>query len=120
MGARNNVYTPIDTMTATIANAASLSDVQNASGMRPVGLQMPAAWTTAALTFAVSYDKGVTYAPLYDGAGNEYTVQAAASRAIALDPAVFSGVRYFKIRSGTNGSPVTQGAARAIGIMVQK
>lgn len=104
------------TFTATIANGASLSGAVDLGTMRPGRMTLPAAWTAAAGTFAVSAD-GVTYGPLYDWAGTEVSIASAsmvASREIVLDPTLFLSVRYLKVRSGTNGAPVNQGAARAI------
>ena len=112
------------TVTATIANGASLSSAVNipktspqSTNPRSVAIIMPAAWTTANLTFFVSAD-GVNYTELYDGQGNEYTVVAAASRYILLDPAVFTNITNFEIQSGTTGSPVNQGAARTLTVTV--
>lgn len=62
-----------------IANGASLSGGDAMAGSPPMAIQMPAAWTTANLTFQCSAD-GTTYADVYDKDGAEYTVTAAASR----------------------------------------
>ena len=101
--------------TLTILNGASLSGALDLtiSGGPPVGIQMPAAWTAANLTFQVSFD-GTTYQDFYDSAGTEIAVTAAAARFIALDPTNYFGVRFVKIRSGTSGVPVNQLADRAI------
>jgi hypothetical protein len=77
----------------------------------------PAAWTAAAITFQASPD-GVTYYDLWFNDA-EYTIASAtvataAARSIVLDPAVFYGIRYLKLRSGTSAAPVNQGAARTI------
>lgn len=104
---------PYGSANATIANGASLSDAVDLGGKLLGGILMPAAWTAANLTFQASAD-GVTYGNVYDAVGDEYTVTAAASRFIALDPSMFSGAQYVKVRSGTAGSPVNQGAARVI------
>jgi hypothetical protein len=102
--------------TVTIASGQSLSPAFDAGAGRLAALVMPAAWTAAAITFQGSAD-GSTYADLYDDQGNEATVQAAASRAIALDvlAPLVGAFRYLKVRSGTGGAPVNQAAARAIG-----
>ncbi len=104
-----------------IANGASLSstggDASGAitvTGKALVGLQMPSAWTAANLTFSGSMDGGATYNDLYDEVGTERSVVAAASRSITLDPAKFLGLTHIKVRSGTTGTPVNQGAARTI------
>lgn len=109
--------------TVSIANGESLSGALSLTpGTRQlVALQMPAAWTAASLTFAVSAD-GTTYVPLYwDGA--EYTILAAGgattSTGVSLEPAAFAGWAYVKVRSGTSGSAVNQGAARSITVLTR-
>lgn len=98
----------------TIANGASLSGVADLTGFMLAGIQMPAAWTAASLTFQVSID-GTTYTDMYATDGTEVTVTgAAASRFLAFVPSDFAGARYLKVRSGTTGSPVNQGAARTL------
>lgn len=105
--------------TATIANAASLSDSVSTSRTNIIGLIMPAAWTAAALTFQASID-GDNFYDLYDQAGNEFNVPAAASRHIGgLDALAFGSFNYLKIRSGTAATPVNQGAARAITLILR-
>jgi hypothetical protein len=109
--------------TAVIANGASLSDaIELGDGVRQVcGIQMPAAWTAASLTFAVSAD-GITYSPLYFDTG-EYTVAAGAgavaSAGISLEPRAFAGWPYVKVRSGTAASAVNQGAARTLTVLTR-
>ena len=77
------------------------------------GITIPAGWTTANLTFQVSNDN-VTWYDMYDSFGSEYTVTAAASRAILLPVVDFVGFRYLKIRSGTSAAGVTQGSERTL------
>ncbi len=60
--------TPAVTAAATILNGAALSGAVDLKEMRLSAIIMPAAWTAAALTFAVSAD-GATYYPLYDATG---------------------------------------------------
>src|SRR5512140_2312685 len=84
-----------------------------------VGIPASAAWTDANLTFQVSVDGGATYYDLWkDGA--EYTVTVPTGRANAtfvdLPPADFSAFTHFKVRSGTAGTPVNQGADRTLQI----
>ena len=97
-----------------IANGASLSGVADLTGFMLAGIQMPSAWTAASLTFQVSLD-GTTFQDMYATDGTEVTVTgAAASRFLAFVPSDFAGARYLKVRSGTSGSAVTQGAARTL------
>jgi len=104
------------TYKATIASCGNLSAAVDLRGCAVLRLEMPASWTTANLTFQISSDAS-TYRDMYDAYGTEYTVMAAASRAIIMSAGDFFGVRYFKIRSGTSGTPVTQTAARSIGVV---
>lgn len=98
--------------------ATGLSNAVYLHGFTPLRINMPATWTTAALTVLVS-DDNVTYRNLYDASGNEYTIQAAASRSIILPPADFAGVQYLKLRSGTSGTPVDQNGDRTLRLEVR-
>jgi hypothetical protein len=119
----NNTITPTGrgiptTTTATIANGASLSGAVNLSGWTLIGIDMPASWTAANLTLQASVDNS-TWDNVFDSLGTEVTITAAASRFILLNPADFVSVRYLKVRSGTSGTPVNQGGARTITLIVR-
>ena len=107
------------TQNVTIASGANITDALNVGNGRLVGIAMPAAWDTAAITFQASAD-GSTYYDLYDSDGSEVTISssaAAASRYLAFTSAmlpVFAGLRYLKIRSGTSATPVNQTADRIL------
>lgn len=101
---------------ATIANGASLSDAINLGDDIPVGLQMPAAWTAAVVTFAASYN-GSTYVSVRKNDGTEYTATVAVDQQVALDPAIMAACQFLKVRSGTAASAVNQGAARVIQVL---
>lgn len=109
--------------TVTIANGAALSGAADLLGNSLVGVQMPSTWTAASLSFDVSID-GSTYTALYivnsSMAATEYAITSpAASYGISLDPAIFAGWRFVKVRSGTSGSPVNQGGARTMTLVVR-
>lgn len=109
------------TATANIANGASLSGAvaltaysQN-GGLHPTAIVMPAAWTAAAITLQGSIDGCQTFQNIFLQAGTEYTVTSpAASEYMVLNPNDLVGINCLKVRSGTSASPVNQGAARAI------
>jgi hypothetical protein len=107
-------------LAVTIANGASLTDAIDLADTRLSRIAIPASWTTANLSFQVSYD-GVTYNNLHDLAGVEVTAAAAASRSISLHTlfALFQDVRWLKIRSGTSGTPVNQGGDRTLQLAVR-
>lgn len=106
-------------LNATIASGASLSDAITLGGLRLFGVVMPAAWTAANLTFQASFDGGTTYVDVYDYNGLEVVATASTSRLIVLDPVVFSAIPLLKIRSGTSGTAVNQGAARTLQIVLR-
>lgn len=108
---------PVTNPAPVIANGASLSGLFYVGDGRLVGVQMPAAWTAASLSFQTSQD-GTNFFDLYDNAGNEVVVTASASRQIVLDG--FDSGIWMKVRSGTSGTPVNQGAARTLTMTVRK
>ncbi len=104
-------------ITVTIALGTALSGIIDLGAQRLALIQTPAAWTAANFTFQVGIGSNVdslTFANMFDNTGNEYTVTAAASETILVPFADFIGIRYLKIRSGTNGTPVNQAADRIL------
>jgi hypothetical protein len=105
-------------VTATIAENAALSAAVNLAHDYLFAIEMPGTWTAAAITFDASYD-GTTFNPLYDETGTEVSFTVAASRYVIIsDPAKFFSIKKLKVRSGTNGTPVNQAAARSINLIV--
>ena len=81
-----------------------------------LSMQMPSAWTTAFISFQVSYDNK-TFVPLYWNNGlYQITTSggAAASTGVALEPSAFAGWPYVKVVSGVPGSLINQAAKREI------
>ena len=101
-----------------IANGASLSSSLDLRGYVPTALYMPGTWTAAGITLQTSFD-GSTFVNVHIS-GVEYTLTASASIYIPLDAESLRGVRHIKIRSGTAGVPVNQGADRTITLMCGK
>ena len=101
--------------TLTIANADSVSDALDLTDTNLLGLIMPAAWTSAALTLEVSPD-GSSWYPAYDAVGSQtgFIASPVVSAAYAVDLSALLAWRYVRLRSGTTATPVTQGAARPI------
>lgn len=98
----------VKNVSGSIASGNSLSSVIDLEGCRLVAIQLPSAMTNANLLFDATLaddDTGATFGPLYNE-GVEYSVAtgsgSAGSRVIALNPAVFAGVRFLKLRVGTN------------------
>jgi len=104
-----------DTVTIASGDATGLSGAIDLTGHVLAGIFMPAAWTTGNLTFQAAIDTITgTYQNVFDNNGNELTVTAAAAEYLAIPPSLFYGLRFIKVRSGTSGTPVTQGGARVL------
>lgn len=110
--------TRYETLTATIAINTALSGNVNVKGREVVGIQMPAAWTAAAMTFDASADGG-TFASVVNTGGTEQNYTVAASTYIAVAGGAFAGMDSIRIRSGTLATPVNQAAARTILVVVR-
>lgn len=108
-----------DFVTAVIASGASLSGAVDLRGVVLVGVNMPADWTAADLTFQATHEEAGTYQNVFDADDAEVTVQAAEDRYIVLEPAKYAGIRFLKVRSGTSGTPVNQAAARTLVLLVR-
>lgn len=100
-----------------ILSGASVSAAFYVGHGQLTGIQMPTAWTAASLTFQGSMD-GVTFQDIYDPSGTEVTSTVSASQLVTVDK--FTGAIWMKIRSGTSGTPVNQGADRTLTVLVQK
>lgn len=106
---------------AVIANGGSLSNAVEIDG-RLNAIVIPAAWTTAAITFSASAD-GSNYHDVVDIVSGSRTERTLASGAItagdfvALTRSDWAGMKYLKVRSGTSASPVNQGAARTFSLI---
>jgi hypothetical protein len=117
VGVRERVGT-VDPQTVTIASGASQSDVIDTVDTRIYGLRLdPTGWTSAAITFLGCETADGTFEALYKDDGTEATLASASiatGRKIGLDAIAGALMpwRYLKLRSGTAGVPVNQGAAR--------
>ena len=95
--------------------ADGVSDSINLTGLTLSCIQMSTAWTDAGIGFKGNVDGSTNYYPLYDTSGNFLTYQTSASRVVAFDPAVFSGVQFLQVVSQTTaGVAVAQAAARTL------
>jgi hypothetical protein len=111
--------TTISTASDGLSAAIDLSNSSIPNGQFTLaGIIMPAAWTTASLTFLVSAD-GSAFYPLYNLDGSEYEVLSPdVSRCINVPPQDFMGYRSIKLRSGKDGAAVQQGGSRAFTVIL--
>ena len=104
---------------ATIPINTALSGAVELGGHSVERIIMPAAWTAADLTFAISDDGGTTSQNLYWDWGAEMVVDAAVATTIELSPFVkLSNIDQLIVRSGTAGVPVNQAAERIVRLSV--
>ena len=107
---------------ATIAAGTALSGPCALGALTLVGISMPAVWNAAPLTFQVSPDGGVTWQELFDGAGNEVTITAAAGQFVIplADPSyLWRGINMVQVRSGTASAPVNQAAGAVVNLVTR-
>jgi len=96
--------------TFAIANGQQTSQEIATGQGQLLGLFLPAAFTGTAITFLASDASGGTFVDVYDvGGASAYSVTVAAGRFVPLDPRVFVGCAFVKIKSGT-----AEAAARSV------
>lgn len=99
----------------TIANGAAVTTQEvDLSGRHVVGLVMPTVWTAADIAFDISLDSGSTWLPIHDKDGAEIKLTVAASRYVAIPPALLPGLGRIRLRSSQN-----QGAERSLTLVVR-
>ncbi len=119
---------PVEDISLTIPNGTSASDAAALDGRAVIGLQTPAGWTAAGISFEVSED-AATWVPLFaittPGTAAEITIPSSAvptlgsQREFALDAGWTLGWRYLRVISGVGGAGVNQGAARTLKLRVR-
>lgn len=111
-GAKRSTTVPgYKVYTTTINAGASLSDSVDLKDNRLAAIAMPSVWTVANLTFQVYASDGWRNL-YYDDI--EHIITAGSGYYVVVKPAVFAGIRYIKVRSGTSSTPVNQAGARVI------
>jgi len=108
---------------AVIASGASQSNIINIGDYKCIDFYMPSGWTTANLSFLISPTySGYNYETLEDDASSEVSVIAQDLSVISLDTNVVNMVagKFIKIRSGTESTPVAQGAERIIYLILKR
>ena len=99
----------------TTAASSGLSDAIDLGGHTLSSIHVSTRWVNAALSFQGSLD-GTNYFDVFTTTGGELIYgtsgsSAMVSKIISFDPATFSGIPYFKIRSGGTTAPITQGSS---------
>lgn len=113
-----------------IANAASVSAAMDLRAERIVAIVMPPAWTAAAITFlAAAPLDNVPGAPtaqpfqkVCDSTGAEVSITAVQGTYVVLTQAQrqsLAGLYRAQLQSGTSGTPVAQGQAVTLYLVVE-
>lgn len=99
---------------ATIASGQTTSgEIAMPAGASLVGIITPSALTGTAFTFTAALISGGTFVPVYDES-TAYSLTVGTSRYIAVKPATFAGIRFFKVVSGSS-----EGGDRALTLVVR-
>lgn len=114
----NAVTAITEVIPVTIADGESLSPAVNLGGRVLVGVEVPASWTAASLTFQACSTADGTYTDLYDSAGEVAITTMDSSRYISLPSDTFLGVKHLKLRSGVTATPVAQSGDITINLLV--
>lgn len=116
---------------AAIAINQSLSNIIDLRNHRLVGIEMPAAWTAAAISFQSAFrDDGSgystalteTFQDVFDSAGVEVSLTLTAGKYVLLTEAhrnLLAGLGRIKVRSGVTGAAVNQLAARVVRLILE-
>lgn len=93
--------------TGIISASTNLSLAITYDGLSLIGVQVPANWTAAALSFQIS-DDGTNFFVGVDQYGAEISLAVVAGKRTVVPPMALHGVKKIKLQSGTSASPVTQ------------
>jgi hypothetical protein len=104
-------------VSVVIANGQSLSSAAEIGAGTLAGIQLPTI-TSASLSFQGSFD-GTTYVEVLDASSNPVAVSTSTGDRYLKAPADLAGVPFLKVRSGTSGAAVAQGAARTIQLIIK-
>lgn len=114
---------PSNRSSATISlttAADGASEQINLTGLKLVGISMPASWTDAKLGFQNSVD-GSTFQSVYNTAGDHLTYSTSANRTVIFDPAVTVGLQLIKVVSETSAGVATaQAATRTLKLILSE
>ena len=94
--------------TITIPNGTAITPEIDIGADSLFGIAATGTWAAAALTFQMSPD-GINWYEI-QGPTSVLTYNIAAGQFVAIDPSLWNGINAFKVRSGTVGTPVNQGA----------
>lgn len=91
----------------TIASGGTNSTILECGGTSPTGIIFPSGWSTGNVSFKVCKTPGGSFVPLTNFDGSSFSITAAPSTWVPLQPAQFNSVLYVQvISSATQSSSV--------------
>lgn len=103
---------------------ASVSDPRDVGGFDPIALHFQLPWSTANITFLAAEKLDGTYSGVYGPTGVEAMATiGTGARVVLLSSGTLAdlrGLRYMKLRSGTEVLPVNQAADRTVRMLVRQ
>ena len=105
---------PIYTQDAVVANGGTNSSSVDLNGHVLIGIATPADLTSTSGELQTSIDNE-TWLPIYDREGNQFTLELAASRFIAIPPGDIAGLHNVRIVVGS-----AEGAERTLKLVCRK
>lgn len=118
MATQYDFHVLVPVVISASGNTSNAADIP--SGYIVCGVELPAAWNAAVVTFQVSPDGGATFNDLYYPSGEYASPSLSAGQYFGADIVYFLGASQVKVRSGTGGTPVTQAAARTVNVVAYK
>lgn len=101
----------------TIAAGENISNALNVSSGGVYRIVMPNVWTSAVITFQLSYD-GNEFYNVYDRDGNETLMRCEPMSVVPIGEYLFY-IHSLKIRSGTRREPVAQPLAAVFKVILE-
>ena len=111
---------PLSTFTFTVADSASLSDVQYLRGYAPKRILVPSGVEGTHLAFLVGEDPAAMLPARKASDNSLIALPITAGASMELDLGLFDGMNYFQIKtcSASNGTAQTQTGAASISVVV--
>ena len=106
------------TISTTITGGQSQSSEIDLESYGVVAIMMPAVFGATSITFLASATSGGTFYPVYDSAGNELAATVTGSH-IITDLPELAPLRYIKIRSGTEATPLAVSSTTGLTLIVK-
>lgn len=107
LGAGNELARRIS-VTMPVGVATGLADAADLTDCRLLGIEVPTGLTATTLTFQAASTAAGTYRNCRDSYNTEIAIPVTANSFVAVDPALFAGFPFLRVRGGTAAAATTQ------------